>query len=220
MFELPDFSKAFEYENNFYLSSDVTRISKLLAHYELFKMIKDIPGEIVECGVFKGASFCRFATFREIFGNVFSKKIIGFDTFGKFPDAKYMDDINALKDQTSTDGNYSIKKEQLENALEHKGINKNIELVKGDITKTIPEYVLTHPELKISLLNLDVDIYEPSVTILESLFPRISKGGILILDDYGTFPGETKAVDDYFEDKNIIIKKFSFCMTPSYLIKE
>lgn len=220
MFELPDFSKAFEYENNFYLSSDITRISKLLAHYELFKMIKDIPGEIVECGVFKGASFCRFATFREIFGNIFSKKIIGFDTFGKFPDAKFTDDINALKDQISIDGNYSIKKEQLESALEHKGINKNIELIQGDITKTIPEYVSTHPELKISLLNLDVDIYEPSVTVLDNLFPRISKGGILILDDYTTFPGETKAVDDYFKDKNITIKKFSFCMTPSYLIKE
>ena len=220
MFKLPDFSKSFEYENGFYLSSDITRISKLLAHYELFKMIKDIPGEIVECGVFKGASFCRFATFREIFGNVFSKKIIGFDTFGKFPDAQFVDDVNALKEQTSIDGDHSIKKEQLENVLEHKGINKNIELIQGDIIKTVPEYVSTHPELKISLLNLDVDIYEPSVTILDNLFPLISKGGILILDDYATFPGETKAVDDYFKDKNITIKKFSFCMTPCYLIKE
>lgn len=219
MFELPDFEKAFEYENNFYLSSDITRISKLLAHYELFKMTKDIPGEIVECGVFKGASFCRFATFREIFGNVFSKKITGFDTFGKFPEANFQDDINALKAQISTDGEYSIEKEQLEKVLEYKGINKNIELIEGDITKTVPQYISSYPELKISLLNLDVDIYEPTVTILENFFPRISKGGVLILDDYSTFPGETKAVDDYFKDKNIKIQKFSFCMTPCYLIK-
>ena len=219
MFELPDFEKAFEYENNFYLSSDITRISKLLAHYELFKMTKDIPGEIIECGVFKGASFCRFATFREIFGNVFSKKITGFDTFGKFPEANFQDDINALKAQISTDGEYSIEKEQLEKVLEYKGINKNIELIEGDITKTVPQYISSYPELKISLLNLDVDIYEPTVTILENFFPRISKGGVLILDDYSTFPGETKAVDDYFKDKNIKIQKFSFCMTPCYLIK-
>ena len=219
MFELPDFEKAFEYENNFYLSSDITRISKLLAQYELFKMTKDIPGEIVECGVFKGASFCRFATFREIFGNVFSKKITGFDTFGKFPEANFQDDINALKSQISTDGEYSIAKEQLEKVLEYKGINKNIELIEGDITKTVPQYISSYPELKISLLNLDVDIYEPTVTILENLFPRISKGGVLILDDYSTFPGETKAVDDYFKDKNIKIQKFSFCMTPCYLVK-
>lgn len=219
MFELPDFEKAFEYENNFYLSSNITRISKLLAHYELFKMTKDIPGDIVECGIFKGVSFCRFATFREIFGNVFSKKITGFDTFGKFPEANFQDDINALKAQISTDGEYSIEKEQLEKVLEHKGINKNIELIEGDITKTVPQYISSHPELKISLLNLDVDIYEPTVTILENLFPRISKGGVLILDDYSTFPGETKAVDDYFKDKNIKIQKFSFCMTPCYLVK-
>lgn len=74
MIELPDFSKDFLWENNFYLSCDITRISKILAHYELFKMVQDIPGAIVECGVFKGASFSRFASFRGLFGNPFSKK--------------------------------------------------------------------------------------------------------------------------------------------------
>ena len=39
--------------------------------------------------------------------------------------------------------------------------------------------------------------------ILENLYPRITKGGILMLDDYGTHPGETKAVDEYFQNKNI-----------------
>ena len=53
MIELPNFEKAFEYENNFYLSCDITRISKILSHYKIYKMIKEIPGEIVECGVFK-----------------------------------------------------------------------------------------------------------------------------------------------------------------------
>jgi len=61
MIKLPDFTKTFEYENNFYLSCDNTRLSKILAHYELFKMAKDLPGAMVECGVFKGASFVRFA---------------------------------------------------------------------------------------------------------------------------------------------------------------
>ena len=62
---LPDFSKAFEYENNFYLSCDNTRLSKIIAHYELFKMTMHLPGAIVECGVFKGASLVRFAGFRD-----------------------------------------------------------------------------------------------------------------------------------------------------------
>ena len=59
MINLPDFSKAFEYENNFYLSCDNSRIAKLLAHYELYKMVVNIPGAIVECGVFKGTSLTR-----------------------------------------------------------------------------------------------------------------------------------------------------------------
>ncbi len=84
MIKLPDFSRSFEYENDFYLSSDITRIGKILAHYELYKMVLDIPGFIVECGVFKGTSLIRFATFRDLLGNSFSKKIIGFDTFEGF----------------------------------------------------------------------------------------------------------------------------------------
>jgi predicted O-methyltransferase YrrM len=105
------------------------------------------------------------------------------------------------------------------NVLKHKGTDKFVELVEGDITKTVPEYVKNHPELKISLLNVDVDIYEPTVTILEHLYPRIEKGGVLILDDYGVFPGEAAAVDNYFCDKNVQIQKFSFCMKPCYIRK-
>jgi len=72
-----------------------------------------------------------------------------------------------------------------------------------------------HPDpYEISLLNLDTDVYEPAVTILENLYPRIVKGGILILDDYGIFPGETKAAEEYFKDKKVEIKKFSFSTPP------
>ena len=219
MIELPNFEKAFEYENNFYLSCDITRISKILSHYEIYKMIKEIPGEIVECGVFKGASYLRFAMFREVFGNPFSKKIIGFDTFGKFPETSFQDDEKTRNQFIDSAGADSISKEQLLKILNHKGLNKHIDLIEGDITETVPAYVKANPELKISLLNLDTDIYEPAVTILEHLYPKITKGGILMLDDYGTHPGETKAVDDYFHNKDVEIKKFSFAMTPCYIVK-
>ena len=219
MIELPNFEKAFEYENNFYLSCDITRISKILSHYEIYKMIKEVPGEIVECGVFKGASFLRFAMFREIFGNPFSKKIIGFDTFGKFPETNFQDDKKARNKFIDSAGEDSISKDQLFEILNQKNLNRHLNLIEGDITKTVPDYVKTNPELKISLLNLDTDIYEPAVSILEHLYPRITKGGILMLDDYGTHPGETKAVDEYFQNKNIEIKKFPFAMTPCYIIK-
>ena len=73
--------KCFDYENGFYLTSDVYRIGNLMAHYELYKKIIDIPGDIIELGVFKGGSIIQFATFRELLENENSRKIIGFDVF-------------------------------------------------------------------------------------------------------------------------------------------
>jgi hypothetical protein len=219
MIELPDFNKAFEYENNFYLSCDNSRISRFITHYELYKMIQSIHGEIIECGVFKGSSFSRFAMFLEIFGNPLSKKLIGFDAFGKFPETKFAGDKAGRKEVIDFDGNEGISKQQMIEVFKHKGINTCVELVEGDVTETIPAYVESHPDLKISLLNLDTDTYEPAVTILEYLYPRIVDGGILILDDYKVFPGETKAVDEYFKEQKSKIKKFPFREKPYFIIK-
>jgi len=219
MIKLPEFNKSFEYENNFYLSCDPSRISKILAQYELYKLAMNIPGAIVECGVFKGASLVRFAMFRDLFGNPYSKKIIGFDVFGKFPKTKFSQDIEPRKKFVDTAGESSISTQQLIKVLRHKAIDKFVELIKGDITKTVPDYLKKHPELRISLLNLDTDIYEPAVTILKYLYPRITNGGILILDDYAVFPGETKAIDEYLRNNNVEIRKFPFARTPCYVVK-
>ena len=220
MIQLPDFEKEWDYENAFYLTCHITRISKILAQWELFKMVSDIPGAILDCGVFKGASLARFAAFRQLVGNPFSKKIIGFDTFGHYPDTSYHDDKPYRERFVHAAGEQSISTDQLMFVLEHKKCDQNIELVAGNICDTVPQYIEQNPHLKISLLNLDTDIYEPAVTILEHLYPRIVKGGILIIDDYGTFPGETKAVDEYFAEKqlDVTIKKLSFCMTPCYIV--
>ncbi len=220
MIKLPDFQKAYEYENEFYLSCDKSRIGKLLAHYELYKMSSDKEGDIVECGVFKGASFVRFAMFRNLFENNSSKRLIGFDSFGKFPGTEFEEDKKLREHIINEAGENSIAADQLIEVLKNKSCDQNIELIEGDITVTLPEYVRSNPGMKISMLNLDTDIYEPSVTILEELYPKIVSGGILILDDYNVFPGETKAVDDYFKGMDIDIKKFPFSATPCYIVKK
>jgi len=220
MITLPDFKKSFEYENNFYLSCDISRITKFIAHYELYKMIIGLSGTVVECGVFKGVSLVRFAMFREIFENYTARKIIGFDTFASFPDTAYTPDKAVRNKFLSEAGKDSISVAQLQQVLTQKRMEQGVDLVAGDITETVPAYVEKHPELKISLLNLDTDIYEPAVVILEHLFPKIVKGGILIIDDYGVFPGETDAVDSYFSRRDIKIQKFPFSKTPSFVIKE
>ena len=104
--------------------------------------------------------------------------------------------------------------------FKHKKLDTNVELVKGDVCKTLPEYVKKHPELKISFLNIDVDVYEPIKAVLENLYNKVSKGGIIMLDDYANvFPGANKAVDDFFKDKNVEIKRFPYAVTPCYMIK-
>jgi hypothetical protein len=217
--QLPDFTKAWEYENNFLLSCDITRLSKVVAHWDLFRMTSDLPGAIVECGVFKGASLSRFASFRALTGNPFGRKIIGFDMYGRFPATSFPADIAPRQRFVDAAGEESISVDQMRQVLEHKGVAQNVELVPGDITRTVPEYIARHQELRISLLNLDTDIYEPARVILEEMWPRIVPGGILILDDYGTFPGESRAVDEYFAGRRIEIKKFPYAMTPSYIVK-
>jgi len=220
MIKLPNNKKSFEYENNFYLSAQNSRIGKLIIHYELFKIANKLPGSIVECGIFKGMSLIRFATFRNLLDKKNEKKILGFDAFGEFPEAKFEKDKKMRRKFIKDSGKSGISKSQLLKILKNKKLGKKIELVKGDITKTVPKYVKNHPNLQISLLNLDADMYEPSITILDYLYPKIVKGGILILDDYGFFPGETKAVNEFFKNKKVEIKQFPFQKTPKYIIKK
>ncbi|MDX9929786.1 MAG: TylF/MycF/NovP-related O-methyltransferase [Bacteroidales bacterium] len=220
MIHLPDPERAFEYENNFYLTCDNQRIAKLIAQYELFRMSAPIAGDIVECGVFKGSSLIRFVHFRELSGLRTAKRITGFDTFGLFPPSTFEPDNELLDSFLRSAGNSSISREQLGGVLEAKGLGENILLVEGDIRETIPAFVRKNRGLSISLLNLDVDLYEPSLVILEYLYPLISPGGILMLDDYDKFPGETRAVDEYFSGQNIKIRRFPYVKSPSYIIKD
>ncbi|MDZ4779282.1 MAG: TylF/MycF/NovP-related O-methyltransferase [Planctomycetia bacterium] len=219
MIELPDFERAWDFENGFYLTSDPSRLGKLLAHYELFRLAMAAPGAIVECGVFKGASLARFAMFRRLFDRAAERPIVGFDSFGPFPTTAHEPD-QALRERfISAAGGESISTDQLRQVLARKGCGEDVELVAGDITRTVPEYLAKYPELTISLLNLDTDLYEPAQVILEQLYPRIAPGGILLLDDYGVFPGETRAVDEYFGGQ-AEIRRLSFGATPAYVVKE
>lgn len=220
MITLPDQNEAFNYENNFYLSCDGSRIAKFIAQYELFRLSVNVPGVIIECGVFKGVSLVRFAHFREIFGLSESKALVGFDTFDVFPGSTYTPDNNLLQEFIESAGSMSIGKDQLIKVLNNKGVTQNISLMEGDISQTVPEFIRNNPDIKISFLNLDVDLYEPSKVIIENLFPHLAPGGILLLDDYGKFPGETRAVDDYFKGQDIEIKHFTYVKAPHYIIKK
>lgn len=214
-----DIDRAFDYENGFYLTCSAQRISKFISHYELFKLSLELPGDILEFGVFKGASLSRLALMREIFGLPSSKAIIGFDVFGKFPDTEFDADQAVRQRFIDNAGENSIPREALESSLQQRGVYNNIELVKGDITETLPVWLEKNPQRRFSFVNLDTDIFEPAVCILENVWSRIVKGGILLLDDYAVFPGETSAVDAFFADKDVVIKRFAHAKSPSYIVK-
>jgi hypothetical protein len=206
-----------DYENGFYLTSHITRLGKMLAHYELYKSILDLPGHVVECGVYKGTSLIRFATFREVLESSYSRKIIGFDAFGKFPDQPDSLDSNFVE-RFEQAGGYGIPIDEMKRVLQHKSF-ANIELVAGDILLTVPRYVQEHPELKISLLHIDVDVYEPTVVSLNHFYDKVVKGGLIVFDDFGAVAGETRAIDEFFRGKDTVINKLSISHIPAFVRK-
>lgn len=208
----------FTAENEFYKSSPKDRINKLLAHYELYKKIINLPGEVIECGVFKGNSLIRLATFRDALETPYSRKIIGFDIYGKFPSTNYAPDKEYLNKFIDSAGSESISKSDLEEVFKNKNIG-NFELVKGNILETVPNYKVQNPHTKIALLHIDTDVYEPAKIILDNFYELMVPGGIIMFDDYGTFPGETRAADELIEKYNLKINKLGFYKTPSYIIK-
>jgi hypothetical protein len=215
-----DTDKCWDYENGFYLTSHVTRLGKMLAHYELYKSVLGLPGHIVECGVYKGASFLRFATFREILESPHSRKVIGFDAFGRFPEKNEDAGNQSFIQRFAAEGGDGIGRASFLEVLAHKGF-ENFELIEGDICETLPQYVLDHPELKIALLHVDVDVYQPTKVVLEQLFDRVVNGGLVVFDDYGTVAGETRAIDEFLENSRVnrLIEKLPISHIPAYIRK-
>ncbi len=216
-----DETKSFGYENGFYLTSEPYRMGNILAHYELYKKILDLPGDVVELGVFKGGSIIQFATFRELLENERSRKIIGFDIFGEFPQTEKLESDKEFVNKWNKQhmGEF-LSREDIYKSLEVKDIH-NVELVKGDICQTLDEYLEGNPHMRISFLHIDTDVYEPAKAGLEKLFDKVVRGGVIVFDDYGTVEGETIAIDDFLRDKEYIIRKFPFShVKPSYIIKK
>lgn len=214
-----DQTKAFDYENGFYLTAPVNRISKFATHLDLFRRTQHLAGDIVECGVFKGTSLSRWIKFRALFGNAFSKKVVAFDTFGEFPEASFEGDKIKREMFINEAGSQSISKEELTKLLISQNLYENIDLVQGNLLETAETYVKANPHLKISLLHVDVDLYEPTKKALEVFFPHVVRGGIIILDDYGAFAGANKAIDDFFSSFDIKIQTLPYSNAISFVEK-
>ena len=214
-----DFEDHFHYENNFYITAPVKRFSKFITHLDLFRRISNIRGEIVECGVFKGNSLMRWIKFRSLLENSFSRKIYGFDTFGKFPDASLEEERRKRDEFINEAGNESVKKKEFQEYLEKLNLKENVYLIEGDINNTVPDFISKNNEIRISLLHIDVDLYEPTKVCIENFYPHVARGGIIILDDYGAFPGANKAVEEFIENKNFKVEQLRYSNSISFITK-
>ncbi len=182
--------------------------------YALFKSVEyiiqnRIEGDYVECGVWKGGS-SMLAAHALIYFQELEKRIYLYDTFEGMS-APVVHDLNlngepaettyrtTLKSDGTSGWCYSSLDEVRENMGQTGYPEEHLFYIKGKVEDTIPGEI---PQ-EISLLRLDTDWYESTLHELKHLFPRLKKGGVLILDDYGHWKGARKAADEFFNSQGI-----------------
>jgi hypothetical protein len=202
-------------------------IAKFLTKYEIFKKVLHVNGSIIEGGVLHGGGTLAWAKLSSILEPAnHTRKIIGFDTFEGFPSVHEKDvegsngsllNQGALTGSTYEDVVAAVKVYDLNRPLSH--IPK-VELIKGDISYTCKKYLDENPHLVVSLLYLDVDLYEPTKILLEQFLPRMPKGSIVAFDELNAkmFPGETKAVEEVLQISKVRIERFYFDSYVSYAV--
>jgi hypothetical protein len=222
---------------NFPVFTPRFNMARFLAQYELFKKIFELPGVIIDCGVYQGASTFTWAKLCEIFCPTDIRKTVhAFDTFEGFTSLASQDGEPDYIQDKVVGGYYGGIGMQhfLERAQEAMNYDRHlnninrIEFHPGDACQTIPRFVAEKGNgLRIALLNLDFDLYEPTCVALENFYPRMVRGGIIICDEYAIDTlggGETTAVDEFFirtTGNKPIVHKFSWHSNPSaYIIVE
>lgn len=170
-----------------------------------------IDGAIVECGVWKGGSMMAVA--KMLLGlNASSRDLYLFDTFegmsAPTSDDKTFEGVSA--ETLLADSSFDRESGEsvwcradlkvVQEALFSTGYpREKVHFIKGKVEDTLPGFA---PD-KIALLRLDTDWYESTRHEMEHLFPRLAKGGVLIVDDYGHWRGAKKAIDEYIETQGL-----------------
>lgn len=186
----------------------------LIVHYELFKRILHLKGAVVKCGITAVESFSRFTDLYKTEINQ-QRKLIAFEKYES--DFEFEETVlqTFLKMKTHNGNNIRDLKE----SLIERGKQENVEFLPGKLSEAIPNYLIENPELKIALLNIDLDDYESSLTALDYLYPRIEVGGILIIDNYHKLSAEMLAINTYFNNAKVKLQHFSLSQGPFFIIK-
>lgn len=206
-------------------------ITRFLVRDEVFKMQLDVHGSILDFGVRRGASLMTWSQLSSIYEPVnYTREIIGFDTFSGFPSVNSKDSLNDnSNDSIVYEGSFASE-EEMKKDIEHsisiwdktRYLNhmEKTKLVEGDILETLPKYIEDNPHLVVSLLHIDVDLYEPTKLILDLIVPKMPKGSVILFDELHlkSFPGETVATDEVLGLHNLELRRFNYCPNISYAI--
>lgn len=206
-------------------------LKRFLAHTDLFKMTLNLPGDIAELGVFRGAGLMTWANLLEAYciGDR-TKVVYGFDNWQGFSaltreDGKADDDSGKVVGGFNPGGYLA----ELQNAIAIFDADRfipqkpRIKLVQGHIEATVPAFVHDNPGVRFSLVHFDCDLYQPTRAALAALWDRVVPGGILIFDEYAIadWPGESRAVDEFIATiPGARLQTFNWTNVPgAYLVK-
>ena len=195
-------------------------LKRFLAMYELFKRVLTVKGSIVECGVFRGFGLMSWAKLSAILEpENLTRRIYGFDTFAGFPGLDTVKDASALAGSQNKTGDLAADSyEELRKLIaeydkdRYLGHIPKVELIKGDIAKTLPEFVAANRHLLVSLLFLDADLYDPTKSALEHVVPRMPRGAIVAFDelDNPKWPGETQAAVEFMSQHKLRLQRLEW----------
>lgn len=218
--------KIYDSFNDFMFSDDTKVLGKLVARTLLFKRVIDVPGDIIECGVFKGSGILTWLKLKKIICPTAFKKIVGFDFFDTKQLIKGLDGIDRerMEDLFKSRG-FSFDSDFMDilsDTISKAGFDEsNYELIKGDVSISSTEYVRKRPGARISLLYMDLDLEKPTYDVLENFWPRMSYGGIVVFDEYAYHQwSESTGVDKFFHPKKIKIINLPYNAPTAYVIKE
>ena len=171
--------------NNFIFSKDSRVFNKMIKRSELYLNVKDIVGDILEFGVFKGASIALWSKLINMYEPNGITKVIGFDFFNPEQVVGELDGINKAM---MADIVNRVEK----NDLSLGGVQEKLsvfdssryKLIQGNAVSTSSTFVNDNPGLKIKLLYMDLDVGEPTYEILLKLWNNVSINGIIVFDEY------------------------------------
>lgn len=203
---------------NWPLVSTLTRptIARILWLSEIYELILPVPGSILEFGVHFGTSSTLLTNLRAIFEPLnYNREHFIFDTFNGFIGSTEADGIRG------GDGKFSLPvsyEENLDALLSlHKQLNPipqqiNHKIYAGDASSTVKIFLEENPQTVIGLAIFDMDIYKPTRDALESIVPRLTKGSIIVFDqfNFAGYPGETMAVQEVFGFNNLKLNRSKF----------